>query len=78
MRRASADRLPVLWSLQPPESEVLLEVRQQVNRVIDRAVGNTDGITCAAVVIVHVVGRAAAAHGDVLRPGRLDGPLGSP
>ena len=76
MRRASADRLPVLWSLQPPESEVLLEVRQQVNRVIDRAVGNTDGITCAAI-IVFVLSRAAAAHGDVLRPGRLDGALGA-
>ncbi len=56
MRRVRTGRLSILWGVQPPWSEILLEVRQQASGGrIDRALSTTDDITCAAGVIIRVL-----------------------
>jgi hypothetical protein len=56
MRRTRTGRLPILWGVQPPWSQVLLDVRQQANcGRIHRATSTTDDITCAVFVIVRVL-----------------------
>ena len=67
MRRAGANRLPVLWSLEPPGSEVLLKVRQQANGgSANRGISNPDGSTGSSIATVHALGRAPPTHYHVL------------
>jgi hypothetical protein len=54
MRRAHTGRLPIVWGVQPPWSEVLLDLRQQANHGrTGCAISTTDDVISGAAVITH-------------------------